>query len=163
MSPKDVIRTDLLSSEHIVGLYLDDLSDSDIMVRAVPGMNHIAWQLGHIISGENHFANLVRPGTMPPLPDGFAEAHSKEAAATDDPSKFRSLAEYRSIWKAQREGTMAALEAIPEADLDKTDPGKFPEYAPTVARLLQLIAMHPMMHSGQWVAVRRRLNKPVVI
>jgi len=163
MSPKDVIRTDLLSSAHVVGLYLDDLSDSDIMVRAVPGMNHIAWQLGHIIAGENHFANLVRPGSMPALPDGFAEEHAKEAAACDDPSKFRTLAEYRSVWNAQREGTLAALEAVSEADLDKADPGKFPEYAPTVARLLQLIAMHPVMHAGQWVAVRRLRNKPVVM
>jgi hypothetical protein len=163
MSPKDVIRTGLLSAEHVVGMYLDDLTDSDIMVRAVPGMNHIAWQLGHIIAGENHFANLVHPGSAPPLPEGFAEAHSKEAAASDDPSKFRTLAEYRSVWKAQREGTMAALEAVSDADLDKADPEKFPEYAPTVARLLLLIGMHPLMHAGQWVAVRRLLNKPVAL
>ncbi len=163
MTPKDVIRTDLLSSEHVVGLYLDDLSDSDIMIRAVPGMNHIAWQLGHIIAGENHFANLVSPGSAPALPEGFAEAHAKEAAASDDASKFRTLDEYRSVWKAQREGTMAALEAVSEADLDKTDPDKYPPYAPTVARLLLFIGMHPLMHAGQCVAVRRLLKKPVVM
>ncbi len=33
--------------------YLGDLTDADIMVRAIPDTNHIAWQLGHLIQSEN--------------------------------------------------------------------------------------------------------------
>ena len=89
-------------------------------------MNHIAWQLGHLISGERHFAELISPGSCPALPEGFDEAHSKEAAKGDDPSKFRTLAEYQSLWKDQRAATLAVLDAVPDADLEKADPDKFP-------------------------------------
>ena len=52
------------------------------------------------------------------------------------------------------------LETLPEADLDKPTGW---EMAPTVGALFVLIANHPMMHAGQFVVVRRKLGKPVVI
>jgi len=163
MSPKDVIRGNIQGSESIINAYLAGLSDGDLMIRAVPGMNHIAWQLGHLISAERHFAELVSPGSSPALPDGFDEAHSKEAAKSDDPSKFRTLAEYQSLWKTQRAASLAALDAAPEADLDQADPEKYPNFAPTPARLLGMIGFHPLMHAGQFVAVRRLLDKPIAM
>jgi uncharacterized damage-inducible protein DinB len=161
MSPKDVLRGNMAMADNVVNGYIADLNDSDLMIRPVPGMNHIAWQLGHIISAERHFAELISPGSSPALPEGFDAAHSKEAAAGDDPSKFRTLAEYQSAWKAQRAATLAVLDAVPEADLGKADPDKYPPYAPTVAALLGMIGLHPLMHAGQFVAVRRLLGKPI--
>jgi uncharacterized damage-inducible protein DinB len=163
MSPKDVLRSNIESSAFVLNSYLEGLDDKDLLVRAVPGMNHIAWQLGHLVFAERYFAELISPGASPALPEGFAEAYSKEAAASDDPSKFHTLAEYQELWKAQRAATLAALDATPEADLDKADPDKYPPYAPTVARLFLMIANHPMMHAGQFVAVRRLLGKKIVI
>jgi uncharacterized protein (DUF1330 family) len=55
------------------------------------------------------------------------------------------------------------LDGIPEPDLDKTDPEKYPEWAPTVAALLAMTGTHALMHCGQFVAVRRQLGKPVTI
>lgn len=162
MSAKDVIRASIATSERVMDSYLDGLTDKDILVRAVPGMNHIAWQLGHLISSERGMTELVKPGSSPALPDGFAEAHSKEATTSDDPSKFRSLAEYQALWKAQRAATAAVLDATPESDFDRTDPS-FPPYAPSVAALLLMSANHPLMHAGQFVAVRRLLKKPISI
>ncbi|APW62450.1 DinB family protein [Paludisphaera borealis] len=163
MSPKDVLRSNLEVSRFIVDGYLADFSDGDLLVRPLPGMNHVAWQLGHLIGSERHFAELVHPGGSPPLPEGFAEAHAKEAAGVDDPSKFKTLAEYRSIWEQQRAATLAALDAAPEADLDKADPEKYPDYAPTISRILLLIGTHPVMHVGQFVAVRRVQGKPIIM
>ncbi len=162
MSAKDVIRSSIGLSQGVVDAYLDGLTDQDIMVRAVPGMNHIAWQLGHLIESERQMIEKVKPGSAPALPDGFAEAHSRETTSIDDPSKFRSLDEYKTLWKAQREATMAVLDATPESDYDRTDPS-FPPYASTVGALLLMTANHPLMHAGQFVAVRRLLNKPISI
>lgn len=163
MNSKDVLRGNLVTAETIINGYLSDLSDADLMIRAVPGMNHIAWQLGHLISAERHFAELIRPGSSPALPEGFDAAHSKEAAQSDDPSQFRALAEYQSLWNAQRAATLAVLDAVSEADLDKADADKYPPYAPTIGRLLGMIGLHPLMHAGQFVAVRRLLGKPVTM
>jgi hypothetical protein len=106
---------------------------------------------------------MIKPGSSPALPAGFDAAHTKETATLDDPSKFLSRAEYQDLWKQQRAATYALLDEVPESELDKTDPEKYPEWAPTVAALLAMTGTHALMHCGQWVAVRRQLGKPVVI
>jgi uncharacterized damage-inducible protein DinB len=163
MSPKDALRLTIGMSDFIINAYIEDLNDSDLLIRPVPGMNHIAWQLGHLIAAERNFTEMVKPGSCPALPAGFAEAHSKENTTLDDPSKFQSLAKYQELWKAQRAATLAVLDSISESDLDKTDTEKYPEWAPTVAALLAMSGTHALMHCGQFVAVRRKLGKPVVI
>jgi hypothetical protein len=163
MNPKDALRLSIGMSDYIINAYIGDLSDPDLFIRPVPGMNHIAWQLGHLITAERSFVEMVKPGSCPALPAGFAEAYTKETTTLDDPSKFHSLAQYQDLWKAQRAATMAVLDAIPESDLDKTDSEKYPEWAPSVAALLAMSGTHALMHCGQFVAVRRMLGKPVVI
>jgi uncharacterized damage-inducible protein DinB len=163
MSPKDALRLGIGMSDYIVNAYINDLDDADLLIRPVPGMNHIAWQLGHLIAAERSFLEKIKPGASPPLPAGFEEAYTKETTTLDDPKKFLSRAEYQDLWKKQRAATLATLDAVPESDLDKTDPEKYPEWAPTVAALLAMTGTHALMHCGQWVAVRRQLGKPVVI
>lgn len=163
MSPKDALKLGIGMSDMIIGTYIGDLADADLLVRPVPGMNHIAWQLGHLISAERNFMEKLMPGASPPLPDGFDAAHSKETAQIDDPSKFLPLAKYQELWKAQRAATLAVLESFPESDLDQTDPEKYPPFAPTPAALLAMSGTHALMHCGQFVAVRRQLGKPVTI
>jgi hypothetical protein len=162
MNAKQAIQSMLDTSDMIIGAYIGDLSDADIMVRAVPGMNHIAWQLGHLIGSERWFVETVKPGSCPPLPDGFAEAHDRATSTVDDPSKFRGREEYQELWKNQRAATKAVLDAMSDADLDRTDPS-FPSFAPNVGVLLSMCGLHPMMHAGQFVAVRRKLDKPITI
>ena len=163
MSPKDALKLNIDMSDMIINSYIGDLSDADIFVRPVPGMNHIAWQLGHLIASEREFVEKVKPGSCPQLPAGFAEAHTKETAKIDDPAKFYPLSKYQDLWKAQRAATLSVLAAVPEADLEKTDPEKFPEWAPNVASLLAMAGTHALMHCGQFVAVRRQRGKPIVI
>jgi DinB superfamily len=163
MSPKDALKLGIGMSDFIINAYIGDLSDADLLIRPVPGMNHIAWQLGHLISAEHRFVEMVSPGSCPPLPEGFDAAHSKETAKVDDPSKFLPLAKYQELWKAQRAATLAVLDGYPEANLDKADPDKYPPFAPTVAALLAMSGTHALMHCGQFVAVRRQLGKPVTI
>lgn len=163
MNPKDALKLCIGMSDTVINAYLNDLSDADLLVRPVPGMNHIAWQLGHLISAERHFVELVSPGSCPPLPEGFDQAHSKDTVSVDDPSKFESLAKYQELWKTQRAATLAELDRFPESDLEKTDPEKYPPYASTPAALFAIVGTHALMHSGQFVAVRRQLGKPLAI
>ena len=163
MSPEDALKLGIEMSDYIVNAYIGDLNDSDLFIRPVPGMNHIAWQLGHLISAECSFVEKIKPGSCPPLPEGFDQVYTKETTTLDDPSKFETLAKYQELWKAQRAATLAVLDSVPESELDKTDPEKYPEWAPTIAALLAMTGTHPLMHCGQFVAVRRQLGKPVVI
>ena len=47
------------------------------------------------------------------------------------------------------------------ADLDDNRGGKLPPWAPTVGAALNMAGMHALNHSGQFVAVRRKLGKPI--
>lgn len=157
MNAKDVIKASIDMGQHVCLAYVADLSDTDLMLRAAPGVNHINWQLGHLIFGENHHGNLVTGGKMPPLPAGFAEKYAKETATSDDLNAFCSKEELLRIAAEQRAGTFAALSEISEADLDL--PTGIP-YCPTKGEQLLLQGGHWLMHCGQWAVVRRQLGKP---
>ncbi|WP_169978360.1 DinB family protein [Tautonia rosea] len=163
MNAKDTIRNTIDMSSMVVDSYLKDLSDADLLVRPVSGMNHMAWQLGHLIGAERHFVELISPGTSPALPADFVEGHGRDKFTEDDPAKFYSVAKYQELWGAQRQATLALLDSLSDADLDRTDSEKFPPFAPTVGALLNMVGVHPLMHAGQFVAVRRHLGKPVSI
>jgi uncharacterized damage-inducible protein DinB len=163
MNAKDVLKTALQANHGVLTRYLSDLSDADLLVRPVPGANHIAWQLGHLIAAETRFLGTVAGAKVPPLPAGFAEQHNKAAAAGEATTGWRTKAEYLNLFDQVREATLATLASLPEADLDKPVTGDLARQAPTVGAMFFLMANHEMMHAGQFAVTRRKLGKPVLI
>ncbi len=162
MTTKDIIKTTINMGQEVLMAYIGDLEDADLLVCCVPGVNNVAWQLGHLIAGEHKM--MIDCGfTMPPLPDGFEDAYGEEGATCSDTTKFFNKDEYIEAMNQQRAGTMAALEAISEADLDKATPENMKDYAPTIGSALNIVGLHLMMHAGQFVPLRRKLGKPVTI
>jgi uncharacterized damage-inducible protein DinB len=163
MTGKDAIKYALQSTHGMVGMYLSDLSDADLLVRPVPGANHIAWQLGHLIVAEPHLLSAYLTGAQwPKLPPGFAEKHTKETSGLDAPDKFFKKNEYLSLYGQVREATIGALDKLSDPDLDRPTTGNMTKFAPTVGAMLLLNANHTMMHAGQFSALRRKLGKPVL-
>lgn len=163
VNAKDAIRSTIESSDNIVKTYLGDLSDADIVVRPVAGMNHIAWQLGHLISSEHHMIEALAPGSSPALPEDFEAKHGKETSHLNDPKAFYPLGTYLEVWQAQRKSTLSVLADLDESQLDAPGPERMRAYAPTNGAVLNMIGVHPLMHAGQFVAVRRFLNKPITM
>jgi len=163
MNSQDAIRTTLEISSMVLKSYVSDLSDAELMTRPGKGCNHLAWQLGHLISSECMLLESVQPGAAAALPDGFAEQHNKETAGEDDAAKFCTKDEYLELYDKVQAATLAALAKTTDADLDGPAPEKFREMFPTVGHIYVLIATHPMMHAGQFVPVRRALDKPILM
>ena len=159
MQAKDAIKQVIEFSHMAIRMYVDDLNDQDLLVRSVPGANHIAWQLGHAVAGTAEMLSDL--GFQPPeLPVGFAEKHTKDTAASDDPAAFDTKAVYLSLADSMKAASLAAVEATADADLDKPGPESMREYAPTVASGLMFLGSHWLMHAGQFVPIRRKLGKP---
>jgi uncharacterized damage-inducible protein DinB len=165
MNAKDVIRSSMDMSERILMAYLGDLDDADLKIPPSEGMNPIAWQLGHLISSERSMIEGIKPGSSPALPEGFETAHSTEKAKAGalDPSAFRSKAEYISLWNGQRAATKTVLDGLSSADLDAPAPERMRNFVPTIGALISMTGSHALMHAGQFVPVRRKRGKPVVI
>jgi hypothetical protein len=165
MTARDTILATYGFGDRIVNAYLADLTDADLLVRPVPGQNHIAWQLGHLISTEHNILNALKPGLAPALPEGFEAAHGRDegSVASDDPARFFTKDVYLSTWKSQREATLSLLNELSDAGLDGEGPERTRRIAPTMGATFLLLGNHPLMHVGQFVSVRRALGKPIAI
>ncbi len=159
MNGTEAFRASLGLPDHIVTAYLGDLTDEELLVRPAEKANHIAWQLGHLIASENQMVEQVCPGSMPPLPDGFAEKYTKDTASIDDPSAFLKKEEYLELYQQQRAATLAALAKLSDEDLDAEAPESYREICPTVAAIFTLQPTHWVMHAGQWAVIRRQLGR----
>ncbi len=164
MSWKEFLSNTIEKCYRVLTTYLSDLEDADLMVRPVPGANHIAWQLGHVIVMEQQMIELTGY-PVPDLPDGFIEVHSPDASQCDDASAFHTKQVYLELLEQQRSSTLAALDQIAESDLEKTAPEavRLGAGARTFATVFQAIGMHMIMHASQFSVVRRKLGKPVLI
>ena len=163
MNTKEALRSSMDMSLHVLKTYISDLSDADLLRRPGDGCNHLAWQLGHLISSEVSLLDSVCPGKGADLPAGFAEQHAKETCQSDDAAAFRTKQEYLDLFEKVRSATLAALESLPDAELDSPSPERMREHFPTVGHMFTLIGTHPMMHAGQFAVVRRQLGKPILM
>ena len=158
MDIKQAIVSSLAQTDMIVNAYLSDLKPEELLVRPIPGANHIAWQLGHLISSERTLIDKVAPGKYEPLPPGFDEAHKKDAATTDDPARFRTKEEYERLAGQVRAGTLRIVEEMAPADFDRPVE-KMPPTVKTVGDMFFFVSMHWLMHAGQWAIIRRKLGR----
>jgi hypothetical protein len=163
MNAKDAIRSATNLSSTVLKSYISDLEDADFMRRPSAGCNHIAWQLGHLIASEVQLLEGAAPGKGIELPAGFAEAHARDKASDDNPADFLSKAAYSDLFDKVRAASLAALDSYPEGDLDKPAPESLRSFCPTMGEVFNLIAIHPLMHAGQFVIVRRQLGKPILM
>ncbi len=161
MNTTAAITTVLKTSHNLLNMTLSDLSDADLLVRPVPNANHIAWQLGHLITAEHSMLKSLG-ATPPELPAGFAEQHSKATAAVEPPTGFATKAVYVDLLNKMRDATIAAASKLSEAELDKPVEGNVARIAPNLCALAMLPGSHAMMHLGQFSVVRRKLGKPVL-
>lgn len=159
MSIAEHIKAELQLPGSVAKNYFQDLTDDELMIRPHEKANHIAWQLGHLIAAEHNLNNMVCPDSMPALPEGFAEKHEKEAAASDDKSAFCTKDEYLQAMDEQRAGTLALLDKLSDEELQKPAPEKIQQFGATVGAVIAGQSAHWMMHAGQWVIVRRQLGK----
>ena len=83
MNAKEAIRSSANVSMMVLQSYISDLDDGDLLRRPTEGCNHIAYQLGHLISSEIQLLEMVAPGKGIELPAGFAEAYGKEVVMAD--------------------------------------------------------------------------------
>ncbi len=153
----------LESTGQMLGMFLSDLSDADLLVCPVDGANHIAWQVGHLISTEVFMMNGNLPGaSYPTLGADFETNHSRDSTQKQQGNGFLSKAEYLDLMAKTRAITLTAIRQLTDADLDKATTGRLAAKAPTLGKLLLLCSNHTLMHMGQFSVIRRKLSKPVL-
>jgi len=160
---KDIIKQTLDTSDTILRRYVGDLDQAQMTARPAPGMNPISWQIGHLLAVEKKIIDGLKSGSSPSLPDGFDEAHGKDAGLSDDVTRYATRDEYLNLFAAQREATKRVLDELTEDELAAEPANTFGGMCPTKGHLINFLGAHVLMHVGQFVPVRRNSGKPVVI
>ena len=163
MRAVEVVNHSLKSTQDTMLMFLGDLSDADVTKRPVPSANNIAWQLAHLIVAEKMLLEGELPGVKyPEIPAAIVSLGSERTGKVDPPGGYLPKAQYIESFGKMRALTIAAVDKLSDADLDKTNTGMMAKHAPTLGELLILIGNHTLMHGGQFTVVRRALGKPVV-
>ncbi len=115
-----------------------------------------------MIASECRLGQQLPGAKYPELPAGFAEQHTKDMSKIDPPKGFGTKAQYLELFAKVREATLANLDRLSDADLDKPTTGNMAKMAPNLGALLLLTSDHVLMHAGQFTVVRRKLGKPLV-
>lgn len=159
MNTKEAIKSSMNIGNFVSMAYLEDMTDEELMQRPHEGCNHINWQLGHLIVSEHNIIGACIPGSMPALPEGFADKYTKETAASDEPSTFCDKAELMKVFEAQRAGTTAALDSLSDEELSTASPEAIRGFAPDWGAAFIMQGSHWLMHAGQWAVIRRQLGR----
>ena len=162
MTISQLLADVLARNLHMLKMTLADFSDADMLVRPAPAANHATWQLGHLATAEHNLVNSAAPGTIPALPEGFAEKFKKEKSKSDDPAQFPKKDEILSVIERNRQATIAWARGLSEADLERPSPNTLGGMCPRIADLIFLQGDHLTMHIGQLQVIRRKLGKPVL-
>lgn len=163
MDTKSAIKETFGISNMVLNSYISDLTDAELLRRPGARCNHVAWQLGHLISSECGLLNGIQAEAAPKLPEGFEAKHSRENTGSDNVADFLTKQEYIDLASKVHEAVIACLDAFPDAKLDDPSPEHLRSMFPTLGSMFILIATHSMMHAGQIVPLRRELGKPVLI
>jgi hypothetical protein len=161
MTGKEALKALLTSTQSMVPMYFKDLSDSDIQTPPVPGANNIAWQMGHLIASEVALGQAIG-GQYPDLPPELKILGKTETAKTNPDGGKLPVSGYLDWFSRVRNATVAAVDKMSDADLDRPNNGPMKDFAPTVGHLVVLVGNHTFMHVGQFSVVRRALKKPVL-
>ncbi len=163
MNGIEVLKASLAGTQFVLKWFVEDFTDADLLVRPVPAANHAAWQIGNVITGDVYILNDQSLSvTFPDLPQGFAEKHGPNGTKDDGPEGFLTKAEYFDLFDKVRAATIASLDSLTDADLDRPTTGDIAKFAPTLGRLYLMVSDHTLMHAGQFSVIRRALGKPVL-
>ena len=163
MSTRDHIKASISHMADVLDAYTADLSDQDLLVRPTPKANHIAWQLGHLLSTQSFVIGVVFPGRLPVLPDGFADCYTKEASEHDKPSAFHTRNEFAEIAKSQRAAILNLLDEVSEDELMVASPEPFAQTGTIGVALGFVASTHWLWHAGQFTVIRASLSKPRIV
>jgi hypothetical protein len=144
---------------------LADIDQESWYEQPIDGMNHIAWQVGHLTMAQYGLALLRQRGRESAdrelIPRSYLRMFAKGSSPSIDVDARPDPAEIRSVFDRVHQQVLKELEAYPLEQLDT--PVELPYVAfPNKLGSLIMSAHHEMLHAGQIGMLRRLLGKPPI-
>ncbi|MEM6330398.1 MAG: DinB family protein [Planctomycetota bacterium] len=137
---------------------LADLTDEEFFAQPAAGMNHVAWNLGHLAFYLDKPAGML--GAAVELGD-WADRFAQGSTPTPGPAGYPSREEICTAFTSASDRCIAAIKAAPDDVLTAANTVAMKDALPTMADLMNfLLVGHCALHFGQVSAVRRALGRP---
>lgn len=162
VTPSDALASTLVASQKLFHRFLDDLKPEHFAHQPLPGVNSVAWVVGHLtLTDRRMLANRLGVADLPPLPDGFEGRFTATRSAAGAQADLGDPAELVALFDAHRSRLIAAVRAAPAGVLNQPLDAPLPLFA-TVGEAAGFMAVHTAMHLGQVTVIRRSLGYPPV-
>lgn len=139
---------------------INDMKDAPLTQPTSNGGNHPLWVLGHIVRAESDLLDgfiLGKPNRFPELESAF----SMGSTPTADASQYPSMDELMGKFEQIRSASLAHLNSLSDADLDKRShaPDEFGPPFATVGACFAAMVGHMSFHGGQVADARRAAGR----
>ena len=160
-TPNDAIAFALTASHARFHAFVDDLTPAEFEAQPVPGVNSVAWMLGHLALSDRRVLGLF--GVTPPaLPDGFEAKFKTTKQAAVEQKGLGDPAALLAVFDAHRRALVEAVRAATPASLAAPLAAPHPLFG-TVGEAAAFMAVHLGLHAGQVTVIRRALGYPPLL
>ncbi len=140
---------------------IEDIPQDKLTFQPIPKTNHALWILGHCAVSDESFPKAV--GSQITILDAsWGELFGMGSTPIDDPRKYPSLDEITTGMERAREALLEWFGSMDEAALLSPLPDDWKTFGPNFGGLMNTIAWHEGIHTGQLSAIRRALDLPNV-
>ncbi len=122
------------------------------------------WILGHLTYSEANLVSSLIKGEQNPCAD-WKELFDAGTEPSADASLYPAMDELLAKFAEVRGQTLALLDTLTDADLDKPShaPEEMQAFFGTVGSCLAAVIMHFTWHGGQAADARRALGRPPIM
>lgn len=142
---------------------IDGVPQDKLTYQSAPKTNHVLWVLGHLAVSDAYFAKTMGAEKIVELDESWNELFGMGSTPVDDSSKYPSLDEITDAMKRTREVLLEWFSSMDEAKLHSALPEDWKMFGPNFGALMNSIAWHEGLHTGQITNIRKALGLPGVI
>lgn len=161
MKTTDLLIERLAAARRWTTTLLEDIEETRWFESPAPGIQHIAWQVGHVAASQavlihNRCLNIP---VAQVVPESITKQFGRGSKPVGDPAAYPPLAEIRGLFDGVQADCLARIRQMTESDID------LPAYGdphPMFAKRGEAVAMavmHEAFHAGQIALTRRLFGK----
>lgn len=136
-----------------------DIPDEELAEQPVPGINHPAWTLGHLVIAADYGLAVLGKPTL--APEGWGPLFNPGTVPDPNRATYPSKAELMGAYEAGHAAFAAAAAELDDARAAAPNPvASLKQRFPTLGDLVAyLLTTHEATHTGQLSAWRRTMGK----
>ena len=157
----DVIAFALKASHTRFRAFVDDLTPTEFAAQPIPGVNSVAWMVGHLALTDRRILGLFG-AVLPSLPDGFEARFKTTRQPAGEQRDLGAPAELLAAFDTHRLALVETVRAADAAALDAPLLNPHPLFA-TAGEAAAFMAVHLGLHAGQVTVIRRALGYPPLV